>query len=45
VTSLILSMEAVFGCLLSLALLGDVFTLRMAVGAAAMIVSIWISEL
>jgi len=45
VTSLILSLEAVFGCLLSLALLGDVFTLKMAIGAAAMLVSIWISEL
>lgn len=45
VTSLILSMEAVFGCLLSLALLGDVFTLKMAIGAAAMLASIWISEL
>lgn len=45
VTSLILSMEAVFGCLLSLILLGDVFTLKMAIGAAAMLASIWISEL
>lgn len=45
VTSLILSLEAVFGCLLSLALLGDVFTLKMAIGAAAMLASIWISEL
>jgi drug/metabolite transporter (DMT)-like permease len=45
VTSLILSMEAVFGCLLSLALLGDVFTLKMAIGAAAMLAAIWISEL
>jgi drug/metabolite transporter (DMT)-like permease len=45
VTSLILSLEAVFGCLLSLALLGDVFTLKMAIGAAAMLAAIWISEL
>jgi drug/metabolite transporter (DMT)-like permease len=45
VTSLILSMEAVFGCLLSLVLLGDVFTVKMAIGAVAMLASIWISEL
>ena len=45
VTSLILSLEAVFGCLLSLMLLGDVFTLKMAIGAGAMIIAIWISEL
>ena len=45
VTSLILSMEAVFGVLLSMALLGDVFTMKMAIGAAAMLASIWISEL
>ncbi|SCZ82002.1 DMT family transporter [Acidaminobacter hydrogenoformans] len=44
VTSIILSMEAVFGSLLSVVLLGDAFTTKMAIGAAAMLAAIWISE-
>lgn len=44
ITSIILSMEAVFGSLLSVLLLGDHFTLKMAIGAAAMLAAIWISE-
>jgi len=45
VTSIILSMEAVFGSLLSVLLLGDSFTMKMALGAVAILGSIWISEL
>ena len=37
-------MEAVFGSLLSVMLLGDAFTTKMAIGAAAMLAAIWISE-
>lgn len=44
VTSIILSMEAVFGSLLSVVLLGDSFTTKMAIGAAAILAAIWISE-
>ena len=43
-TSIILSMEAVFGSLLSVLLLGDAFTAKMALGAALILGSIWISE-
>ncbi len=45
VTSIILSMEAVFGSLLAVVLLGEPFTLRMAIGASAILGAIWISEL
>ncbi len=45
VTSIILSMEAVFGSLLAVALLGEPFTAKMVMGAAAIMVAIWISEL
>lgn len=45
VTSIILSMEAVFGSLLAVMLLGEPFTLKMAVGATAILGAIWISEL
>lgn len=45
VTSIILSMEAVFGSLLSVLLLSEPFTMKMAIGAAAILVAIWVSEL
>ncbi len=45
VTSIILSMEAVFGSLLAVALLGEPFTAKMMMGAAAIMAAIWISEL
>lgn len=45
VTSIILSMEAVFGSLLAVILLGEPFTAKMVMGAAAIMVAIWISEL
>lgn len=45
VTSIILSMEAVFGSLLAVMLLGEPFTAKMAMGAAAILAAIWISEL
>ena len=43
-TSIILSTEAVFGSLLSVVLLGDPFSARMALGAGAILGSIWICE-
>lgn len=45
VTSIILSMEAVFGSLLAVVLLGEPFTAKMMLGAAAIMAAIWISEL
>ncbi|MBB6218117.1 drug/metabolite transporter (DMT)-like permease [Anaerosolibacter carboniphilus] len=44
-TSIILSMEAVFGTLIAVAILGDVFTLKMIFGSIAILVSILINEL
>lgn len=44
VASIILSMEAVFGSLLAVMLLGEPFTVKMAFGAAAILGAIWISE-
>ena len=43
-TSIILSLEAVFGSLLAVLILGETFTLRMISGAAAILVSILITE-
>lgn len=45
VTSIILSMEAVFGSLLAVMLLGEPFTVKMTIGAFAILGAIWISEL
>lgn len=44
VSSIILSMEAVFGSALAVMLLGEPFTLKMALGASAILGAIWISE-
>ena len=44
-TSIILSMEAVFGTIIAVLILGDVITLKMIFGAIAILVAILISEL
>lgn len=44
-TSIILSLEAVFGAILAMIILGEAFTLRIIVGAIAIFVAILISEL
>lgn len=44
-TSIILSMEAVFGTIIAVLILGDVITLKMVFGAIAILIAILISEL
>lgn len=44
-TSIVLSLEAVFGSILAVVILGEVFTMKMILGAVAILVAILISEL
>ncbi len=44
-TSIILSLEAVFGSVLAVVVLGEIFTVKMILGAVAILVAILISEL
>lgn len=44
-TSIVLSLEAVFGSIIAVLVLGDVFTLKMVMGAVAILASILITEL
>ncbi len=44
-TSIILSMETVFGSLIAVAVLGDVFSIKMVLGAVAILASVLIAEL
>lgn len=45
IASIIMSLETVFGSLLSMLLMGEIFTVKMMIGAAAILVAIWVSEL
>lgn len=44
-TSIVLSLEAVFGAILAMIILGEIFTLRIIIGAIAILAAILISEL